>query len=50
MTSLNNSHTETTVLNLICAYALISIHRVFFDFSLTVKAAPHECVIRTGQP
>ena len=22
---------------------------VFFDFSLTVKAAPHECVIRTGQ-
>ena len=24
--------------------------QVFFDFSLTVKAAPHECVIRTGQP
>ena len=23
---------------------------VFFDFPLTVKAAPHECVIRTGQP
>ena len=23
---------------------------VFVDFSLTVKAAPHECVIRTGQP
>ena len=23
---------------------------VFFDFLLTVKAAPHECVIRTGQP
>ena len=23
--------------------------RLFFDFSLTVKAAPHECVIRTGQ-
>ena len=23
---------------------------VFFDFSLTVKAAPHECVMRTGQP
>ena len=22
----------------------------FYDFSLTVKAAPHECVIRTGQP
>ena len=23
---------------------------IFFDFSLTVKAAPHECVIRTDQP
>ena len=23
---------------------------VFFDFSLSVKAAPHECVIRTSQP
>ena len=23
---------------------------VLFDFSLTEKAAPHECVIRTGQP
>ena len=23
---------------------------LFFDFSLTVKAAPHECVIRTGPP
>ena len=22
----------------------------FFDFSFSVKAAPHECVIRTGQP
>ena len=23
---------------------------VFFDFSLTVNAAPYECLIRTGQP
>ena len=23
---------------------------VLLDSSLTVKAAPHECVIRTGQP
>ena len=23
---------------------------VLFDFLLSVKAAPHECVIRTGQP
>ena len=26
------------------------LYFVSFDFSLTVKAAPHECVIRTGQP
>ena len=26
------------------------IEIVLLDFSLTVKAAPHECVIRTGQP
>ena len=29
--------------------ALAALH-VLFDFSLTVKAAPHECVIRTSQP
>ena len=23
---------------------------VLLDFSITVKAAPHECVIRAGQP
>ena len=23
---------------------------IFFDFSLSVKAVSHECVIRTGQP
>ena len=23
---------------------------VLLDFSLTVKAAPHECIIRTSQP
>ena len=27
-----------------------SCDKVFFVFSLTVKAAPHECVIRTNQP
>ena len=26
------------------------LRHVLLDFSLTVKAAPHECVIRTGQP
>ena len=32
-------------------YIIFSVkHTVFFDFSLTVKVAPQECVIRTGQP
>ena len=31
-------------------YAKMISLLVFIDFSLTVKAAPHECVIRTGQP
>ena len=26
------------------------IHKVLLDFSLTVNAAPYECVIRTSQP
>ena len=26
------------------------IYNVLLDFLVTVKAAPHECVIRTGQP
>ena len=25
-------------------------NEIFFDVSLTVKVAHHECVIRTGQP
>ena len=25
-------------------------HLILIDFLFTVKAAPHECVIRTGQP
>ena len=34
-----------------CAGALeFSLLHVLLDFSLTVKAAPHECVIRTSQP
>ena len=27
-----------------------NMYKVFFDFSLTLKAAPHERVVRTGQP
>ena len=26
------------------------LYFILLDFSLTVKAAPHECVIRTSQP
>ena len=35
-----------------CDYRLsdYNIIEVLFDFSLTVRVAPHECVIRTGQP
>ena len=28
----------------------VSITAVLLDFWLTVRAAPHECVIRTSQP
>ena len=28
----------------------LPVEGVLLDFSLTVKAAPHECVIRTSQP
>ena len=34
----------------IFAYSSLKLSAYFFDFLLTVKAAPHECVIRTGQP
>ena len=26
------------------------LNTLSYDFLVTVKAAPHECVIRTGQP
>ena len=31
-------------------YILLLISKLLLDFSNTVKAEPHECVIRTGQP
>ena len=31
-------------------YSVYGKCQIFFDFSLTVKAVPHECVIRTGLP
>ena len=31
-------------------YEIWNVLSLLLDFSLTVKAAPHECVIRTGQP
>ena len=31
-------------------FEIVRCTSVLLDFSLTVKAAPHECVIRTGKP
>ena len=31
-------------------FGIWCVSGVLLDFSLTVKAAPHECVIRTSQP
>ena len=28
----------------------LQVDEILYDFLVTVKAAPHECVIRTGQP
>ena len=38
-----------TKVNLRIFYGIILL-MVLLDFSLTIKAAPHECVIRTSQP
>ena len=29
---------------------LLKINYILYDFLVTVKEAPHECVIKTGQP
>ena len=38
----------------ICSHLSVPYHSsysvILYDFLVTVKAAPHECVIRTGQP
>ena len=39
-----NTHNDCT------AWFILIKFYILLDFSLTVKAAPHECVIRTGQP
>ena len=36
--------------NLMLFFFDFASYSIFFDFSLTVKAAPHECVIRTSLP
>ena len=35
---------------LVSGLSSAQLKRVLLDFSLTVKAAPHECVIRDSQP
>ena len=44
--------TTSTVTNLCTTFVNTSmfINYLLLDFSLTVEAAPHECVIRTSQP
>ena len=37
-------------LYIVCIVYRLSVLEVLFDFLLSVKAAPHECVIRTSQP
>ena len=31
-------------------HVLLRLYRILYDFLVTIKAAPHECVIRTGLP
>ena len=35
---------------ILCVHYVSQCKKVLLDFLVTVKAAPHECVIRTGQP
>ena len=30
--------------------SMLEVRLILYDFLVTVKAAPHECMIRTGQP
>ena len=44
-------NTERSQMNNSCTGLCVCILiELSFDFSLSVKAAPHECVIRTSQP
>ena len=45
-----NNQTEKEVFFERVTITVLSCHNILLDFSLTVKAAPHECVIRTSQP
>ena len=38
------------ILTVWSSFTLNAFRAMFFDFWLNVKAAPHECVIKTGQP
>ena len=46
----NHGLLRSIVENIVATRVAVPFKLVFFDFSLTVKAAPHECLIRTGQP
>ena len=49
---LNDRKVQHTFLAAVVVESLIEMETwdILLDFSLTVKAAPHECVIRTSQP
>ena len=46
----NQKYKYITIQIIVCIKCKFVYQVVLLDFSLTVKAAPHECVIRTGQP
>ena len=45
-------HNSGNIFSEFCQYIFLNSGKIFvlLDFLVTVKAAPHECVIRTGQP
>ena len=48
--SLNRSLSFETATEILLSNYPLYLQSVLLDFSLTVKTAPHECVIRTSQP
>ena len=43
-------HEKSSIMQIINRHLRVRQKHVLLDFKATVKAAPHECVIKTGQP